>query len=65
MKLTNLQKLRLSKGWTQKEVSEKLEISFSYYSKIEGGFTLPTIKLARKIAALFNVETIDEILRAS
>lgn len=63
MKLVQLKKIRKEKGLTQSEAATKCGISFSHYSKIEEGIKNPSIGVARKIAAMFEISTIDEILQ--
>lgn len=47
-----LKEERERRKWTQKEVSEKIGISRSYYSDIENGRTLPSSKI------LFNINNV-------
>lgn len=49
-------RLRLSKGWTQKELAEKALISPSYISRIEEGFIKPKVKTLVRIARALEVE---------
>lgn len=44
-----LKEERKQRNWTQKEVSEKIGISRSYYSDIENGRSLPSGKVLFKI----------------
>lgn len=46
---------------TQEKAASLLDISISYYRKIESGQRNPTLKLAMKIAALFG-EKVDVLL---
>ncbi len=52
-----LKNLRKEKGWTQEEVSKKLEIAPSYYVMIENGQrqNKMTFEMGKKIATTFNV----------
>ena len=60
-----LKQLRKSKGWSQEYAAELLGISASFLKQIENCQRNPTITFARKIADLYGVGTIDEILEAS
>lgn len=56
--------LRKAKGFTQEELSEKLEVSPQAVSKWENDLSCPDIMLLPKIAELFDV-TVDELLSNS
>ncbi len=62
--VTTLRKIlvqkRKSAGLTQDEASKLLNISLSFYRKIEQGTRNPGLELAQEIAKLFNT-TVDEI----
>ena len=45
---------RKKSGLSVKEIAEKLEISTSFYYKIEGELRNPTLILAKKIANIFD-----------
>jgi putative transcriptional regulator len=49
---TWLKELRESKEMTQSQVAESCKISRSYYTHIENGTKTPTVKVAKKIAAV-------------
>ena len=50
-----INRLREEKGWTQKDLADKLNISDKAISKWETGTNLPTIDMIYKISTLFNV----------
>lgn len=52
--------LRKTKNISVKKIASKLNISESFYYKIESGDRNPTIALAKEICNLFKVD-IDEI----
>lgn len=57
--MTKLEALRLQKGWTQREVAERLHISGSIISQIEKGFRRAYPKIMRQLAEVFEVEVSD------
>ncbi|GAB6159370.1 hypothetical protein JCM39194_25710 [Desulfotomaculum varum] len=57
---TILKNARIDKGYSVSQFAELLEISASFYYKIEKGIRNPTIELAKKIANLLG-KTVDEI----
>lgn len=60
MKSTPLKAARIKKGIEVEEISQRLQISSSYYYKIERGVRKPNIYLAKRIAELLD-GTVDEI----
>jgi len=56
--MNNLKKLRGNK--TQKEIADLVGITTSHYGFIENGDRQPSLKVARKIADVFN-KSIEEI----
>lgn len=56
----NLKKVRKDYGLSVEEIANELNISKSFYYKIESGIRNPTISLAKKIAKLFKLE-IEEL----
>lgn len=52
---------RKSFGYTQEKAADKLEISYSSYSKIENGFQTPSLDTLIAIAELFKM-SLDEII---
>lgn len=52
---TKIKDIRKMSKKTVHEVAEYLEISESFYYKIEQGTRTPTLKLAKKISNLFKV----------
>jgi len=57
---SRLRELRESKGWTQKELGEKVNVSRQAINAIETGKFDPSIWLAYDLARLFGV-TIEEL----
>lgn len=51
----NLRFLRVQSGLTQREVADKLEITYQSYQAYELGITVPTLKNFIKLAKLFDV----------
>ena len=60
MNLENLQVLRIKKGISYQEMSEKLKVSFQYYWMIENGKRGLSYEMAINIAAILGT-TPDEI----
>lgn len=56
-------KLRKGKGWTQRQLAERLGVSPQAVSKWECGETVPDIEILEKISTIFCV-TIDSIIKA-
>lgn len=52
-----LRELRQRQGMTQKELAEKLQLSFQTISKWENGITMPDIVYLPKLSAIFGVST--------
>lgn len=53
----SLRELRRRQGMTQKELAERLLVSFQTISKWENGITMPDIAYLPKLAAIFGVST--------
>ena len=49
-------------GWTQEWVSEKLDLSISFYSRIERGERVLSVETLMKIANFYNL-SLDYLLR--
>lgn len=60
MRPTPLKTARIKKGITVEEMARKLQMSTSYYYKIEQGVRIPNIYIAKRIAELLG-GTIDEL----
>lgn len=56
----DLRRLRRDNNLYQKDMAEILGISLSFYSSIERGDRNPTLKLAKRIADLFD-ESIERV----
>lgn len=50
-----LKQYRENAGWSLREMAEKLDIDYSYLAKLEKD-RVPSIKMAHKIAKLFNAD---------
>jgi len=60
-----LRELRKARGLTQKDLAEKVEIDFTYLSKIEtGGAPPPAEKTIRELARVLKTDAEDLILLA-
>ena len=53
---TKLQKLRIEKNMSQKEISNILEVSQTIYGKWESDIFFPTYKNLKKIAAFYLID---------
>lgn len=51
----NVSRLRASRGWQQKDLADRLQISVVMLSRIENGHSLPGAKLLFAIADVFGV----------
>ena len=59
----SLKKIRISKGLLQKDIAEAIKISPAFYSLIESGERLPSMKTAKRIALCMGI-TLDEFYEA-
>ena len=50
-----LRELRLTKGWTLKEVAAKIDMSLMAYAHYEHGDREPSIEVLRRLCILFDV----------
>lgn len=57
----NLKRIRIEKGYSQKEFAEKLGVAKSTYCMYESGNREPNVQTIKKISKLLNVPT-DELL---
>lgn len=48
-------------GYTQEQIAEQLDISYSYYTKIENGIQAPSLEKLVRIASLLNL-SLDKII---
>ena len=55
----DLKKLRMEKGWMQKDAAEKLGFTCGCLSSIESGRRSFSLKMTEKIIAVFNVKYED------
>ncbi|GIO13577.1 hypothetical protein J19TS2_31320 [Cohnella xylanilytica] len=55
MKLVNLEKERLDRGWTQEDVANKVGVARSTYANWESGKREPDLDTSQKLADLFEV----------
>lgn len=56
---TNLKELRRVKGLLQREVADKSDISIPFYSLIENGLRMPSLKCSKKICQVLGI-SLDE-----
>ncbi|WP_079908237.1 helix-turn-helix transcriptional regulator [Paenibacillus sp. 32352] len=61
MLLSNLEKLRISNGWTQEEIAKKIGVARTTYTNYEAGKREPDIETAQKIADVCGV-SVDYLL---
>jgi transcriptional regulator with XRE-family HTH domain len=59
-----LKELRKGKGVSIKKLGPQLDINYSYISKLENSHTLPSEDLIKKIAAVFDYDEEELMLRA-
>lgn len=57
----NLKRIRIAKGYSQKEFAEKLGVGKSTYCMYESGNREPNVQTIKRISELLNVPT-DELL---
>lgn len=57
----NIRQLRSEQGWTQKQLSEKLNVGKTTVSNYETGYSEPDLEILSKISKLFDV-SIDYLL---
>ncbi len=50
-----LKELRKQKGWTQKELANKLDIRFSHLNKYENGMHAPPLEKLIKLTDIFDI----------
>jgi len=53
--------MRKNRGLSRKSIADRLNISESFYRKIEYGTRNPTLELAKKIADILGADSIEEI----
>ncbi len=51
-------------GYTQEQIAEQLDISYSYYTKIENGIQAPSLEKLVRIASLLNL-SLDKMIFGS
>lgn len=52
---------RKSYGYTQEQMSEQLEMSYSYYTKIENGYQTPSLNTLIKITSALHI-SMDKLI---
>ena len=57
-------KIRQEKGYSIKKLAHKLEINYSYISKLENGHSLPSEEFINRIADIFNLNREELMIRA-
>lgn len=60
--LKNIKQLRLKKGYSQKEMAERLNLSVSGYGKIENGENYLSVEFLIKICNILEIKSYNEIL---
>lgn len=55
MQTLQMKELRLERGWTQKEVAEKIGVTKSTVNLLESGLRKPSYEVLVKLEALFGV----------
>lgn len=55
--------IRKREKLTQKEMAERLNISFSHYSKLEGDFVKPSFNVIKKVYELFEGVDTNEFFK--
>lgn len=63
--IINLIDFRNNLGFSQKEIAEKLGITYSFYSKIETGERRPSYNFLNKLKKTFPDADIDKIFFAN
>jgi transcriptional regulator with XRE-family HTH domain len=58
----NIRKARKARGWTQKELAERVESDASYMNRIETGKANPSIAVLARIAEALEV-SLDELVK--
>lgn len=58
----SLRDLRLSKGLFQRNIADKTGISIPFYSMVESGLRIPSLKCSRKISSMLGI-SLDEFYR--
>ena len=58
---SRIKELREGRGWSQRALSQELQISKSMVAKYEGGVHAPTVNLLVRLAGLFGV-SLDSLL---
>ncbi len=59
-----LKELRKEKGLSIKKLGSQLDINYSYISKLENNHTIPSEDFIKKIAAIFDYDKEELMLRA-
>lgn len=59
-----LHKLRSKNGYSIKRLAQKLEVNYSYLSKLENGHSLPSEAFIKKIGVLFGYDNEELMVRA-
>ena len=59
MNCKSLKDLRLSKGFVQRDIADKVGISIPFYSMVESGLRIPSLMCSKKISLLLGI-SLDE-----
>jgi transcriptional regulator with XRE-family HTH domain len=56
---SRIRTIRYSKGWTQKQLAQKINVTPSYISRIESCQKLPTLPIISNIADTFGIKVYE------
>ncbi len=59
-----LRKIRTEKGYSIKQLSPKLNVNYSYLSKLENGHSMPSEEFVDRISNVFEIEKEELMVRA-
>lgn len=59
MNYKSLRDLRMSRGLYQREIADKTDISVAFYSLIESGFRIPSLKCAKRLSLIMGISLDD------
>lgn len=59
-----LRGLRQMKGYSLKSLADKMSVNYTYLSKLENGHSTPSERFLEKIAALFDYDEEELLVRA-
>lgn len=62
VKYKSLRDLRLSKGLLQRDIADKTRVSVPFYSMVESGIRIPSLRCSKKISSILGI-SLDEFYR--